>query len=155
VSPYTIDRTAATHFDRPTIQWEPARGLSPLTLRLFGSLGPRELRRIVDAIFEMGRSPREVLCVDFEGVDHLDYRELPEFMAALARTRNRGAFVWLVGLSPYLRALVHVVGQGPALDRLEWPGAALDRPAPRRQETNALCEATESIRLEAWSVAGL
>ncbi|MGH7681276.1 MAG: STAS domain-containing protein [Candidatus Eiseniibacteriota bacterium] len=124
-------------------------------MRLFGSLGSRELNRTADAILEMARSPRETLCVDFEGVDHLDYRALADLVIALARTRNRGSFVWLVGLSDYVRSLFHVAGQGAALDRLEWPGGAAIRPAPRRPATEDIRETTESIRLEAWSMAGL
>jgi len=155
VSALTLDRRATPRVDRPTLQWEPARGSSPLTLRLFGSLGPKELHRIIDAILEAGRSPREVLCVDVEGVDHLDYRALAELTDALARIRNRGSFVWIVGLSDYARSLFHVAGQGAALGRLEWPGEAVLPRAPLRPAMEVVPEGTESIRLEAWSMAGL
>jgi ABC-type transporter Mla MlaB component len=115
-----IDSRSAGAADRPTYQWEAARGSAPLALRLFGTLGRRELTRIVDAMIESGGSPREILKVDFEDVNHLDYRALSEFTKALQRQRDRGASIWFVGLSPYLRALFHVAGQGPALNRLEW-----------------------------------
>ena len=106
--------------DRPTYQWEISRGLGARTLRLFGTLGRRELVRVVDALIESGGSPRDIVRIDFEDVNHLDYRALPEFTSALQRLRDRGASVWFVGLSPYLRALFHVAGQGPGLSRLEW-----------------------------------
>jgi ABC-type transporter Mla MlaB component len=145
--------------DRPTCQWEPARDSTPLTLRLFGSLGARELRRVVDMVREGGRSLRENLCIDFEGVEHLDYRALPELVGALTQSRSRGAFVWFVGLNPYLRSLFHVSGQGPALGRLEWrprqePRAQAPR-AKERPEVETHLAATEPIRLEAWSMAGI
>jgi ABC-type transporter Mla MlaB component len=130
-----IDSRSVGAAARPTYQWEAARGGGALALRLFGTLGRRELTRIVDAMIESGGSPREVLRVDFEDVNHLDYRALSEFTKALQRQRDRGASIWFVGLSPYLRALFHVAGQGPALNRLEWrvpelnPDAFARRPA--------------------------
>jgi anti-anti-sigma regulatory factor len=108
---------------RPTYQWEaPRSGVQ--TLRLFGRLGRGELRRVVDAVTERGRSPREHVCIDFEEVEHLDYRALPEFSAALARQRDRGASIWFVGLNPYLRCLFQVAGEGPLSRQLEWRSAA-------------------------------
>lgn len=105
--------------DRPTYQWETLRG-GGHALRLFGTLGRRELIRVVDTLLEAGGSPREFLRIEFEDVDHLDYRALSEFTSALQRLRDRGASIWFIGLSPYLRALFHVAGQGPGLSRLEW-----------------------------------
>ena len=116
----TIDSRSAGAADRPTYQWETARSGGALALRLFGSLGPRELARVVDAMVESGSSPRDSLRIDFEDVSHLDYRGLSEFTSALQRLRDRGASIWFVGLNPYLRALFHVAGQAPALSRLEW-----------------------------------
>ena len=105
--------------DRPTYQWEAVRG-GTHALHLFGSLGRRELTRVIDAMVESGSSPRDSLRIDFEDVSHLDYRGLSEFTSALQRLRDRGASIWFVGLNPYLRALFHVAGQAPALNRLEW-----------------------------------
>ncbi len=141
--------------DRPTYQWEASRGGAPLTLQLFGALGLRELQRVVDAVSQCGRSPRETVCVDFEGVEHLDYRALSEFTAALSHSRNRGAFVWFVGLSPYLRSLFQVAGQGSALSRLDWrPEAPADRLLERR-DADALRGAAGSTGEEAWSMTGI
>ncbi len=109
--------------DRPTYQWENPRG-GALSLRLFGRLGRDELRRVIDAMMDRVRSPRDLVCIDFEEVEHMDYRALPEFAAALARQRNRGASIWFVGLSPYLRCLFQVAGEGPLSRQLEWRSAA-------------------------------
>jgi len=106
--------------DRPTYQWETTRGGGAQTLRLFGALGRRELVRVLDALLESSRSPRDFVRIDFEDVSHLDYRALSEFTSALQRQRDRGASIGFVGLSPYLRALFHVAGQAPGLSRLEW-----------------------------------
>jgi anti-anti-sigma regulatory factor len=106
--------------DRPTYQWEPARGQGGIALRLFGLLGRRELQRIVDTVQERCRSPRDLVWIDFSDVVHLDFRALAEFVQAHERQRHRGASIWFTGLSPYLRALFQVAGQGPALCRLEW-----------------------------------
>jgi len=114
-----LDSRSPGTADRPTYQWEAGRGGGALALRLFGTLGRRELTRVVDAMVESGSSPRDSLRIDFEDVNHLDYRGLSEFTSALQRLRDRGASIWFVGLSPYLRALFHVAGQGPALNRLE------------------------------------
>ena len=61
-----IDSRSPVAADRPTYQWEPARGGGALALRLFGTLGRRELTRIVDAMLESGGSPRDFLRIDFE-----------------------------------------------------------------------------------------
>jgi anti-anti-sigma regulatory factor len=106
--------------DRPTYQWEPARGQGGIALRLFGLLGRRELQRIVETVQERCRSPRDLVWIDFSDVVHLDFRALAEFVQAHERQRHRGASIWFTGLSPYLRALFQVAGQGPALCRLEW-----------------------------------
>ena len=107
-------------FDRPVLQWDVRRGAGALVVRLFGSLGERELRQIAEAISDRGRSPRDLVCLEFEQVTHLDYRALAEFTRALARQGNRGANVCLAGLSAYLKGLFDVAGLGPTLRRLEW-----------------------------------
>jgi anti-anti-sigma regulatory factor len=107
-------------FDRPAFQWDALRGAGPLIVQLFGRLGPRELAEIADAIRDRGRSPRDLVCLDFEQVTHVDYRALPDFAEALVRQENRGAAVCLTGLSEYVRHLFDVSGQGPALHRFEW-----------------------------------
>ncbi|TMQ54404.1 MAG: hypothetical protein E6K77_08455 [Candidatus Eisenbacteria bacterium] len=118
-------------FDRPVFQWDSRRGAGPLIVRLFGRLGERELAQIVQAVWERGRSPRDLVCIEFEQVTHLDYRALSEFTRALIRQQNRGADVCLVGLSVYLRSLFGVAGLGPALRRLEWMPVK-EAEAPRR-----------------------
>jgi anti-anti-sigma regulatory factor len=107
-------------FDRPVFQWDERRRKGPLVVLLFGRLGGRELEQMVTAIRDRGRSPRDLVCLDFEQVTHLDYRALPEFARALTRQQSSGADVCLVGVSAYLRSLFDVAGQGPALRRFEW-----------------------------------
>ena len=131
----------ALRTDRPTCQWELSRAGGPVRLRLYGVLGPRDLDRVADTLRERCRAPRDFACVDFDEVEHLDYRALPDFVARLERERERGASIWMVGLSPYLRSLFQVAGQGPALARLEW--SAVEETAPGGQ-------ARETSRIEAW-----
>ena len=107
-------------FDRPVFQWDARRGTGPLMVRLFGRLGERELTHMITAIRDRGRSPRDLVCLDFEQVTHVDYRALPDFARALTRQQSSGADVCLVGMSAYLRTLFDVAGQGPTLRRLEW-----------------------------------
>jgi anti-anti-sigma regulatory factor len=106
--------------ERPLLQWEAASGLASATLRLYGSLGRRELALVVETIAERARSPRDVVSIDFENVAHLDFRALPEFAQKIARHRHRGASLWLVGLSPYVRSLFDVAGQGSVVRQLAW-----------------------------------
>ena len=106
--------------DRPAFQWDAFRGTGPLIVQLFGRLGARELAQIQDAIRERGRAPRDIVCLDFEQVTHIDYRALPEFALALARQENRGASVCFVHVSDYVSHLFDVSGQGPALRRFVW-----------------------------------
>jgi len=135
--------------DRPTYQWEAARGCGPAELRLFGMLGRREFPLVLDSLLRRCRSPRDLVCVDFEEVEHVDYRSLPEFAKSLLLQRDRGASIWLVGLSPYLRALFQVAGQGPALARLEWR----DRDSEGNSRIPELERAGAKPRLD-WSRAG-
>ena len=107
-------------FDRPVFQWDARRGTGPLVVRLFGRLGARELQQLAQAIQERGRSPRDLVCLDFEQVTHLDYRALPEFARSLTRQQSAGADVVLAGMSEYVRRLFDAAGQGPTLRRMEW-----------------------------------
>ena len=107
-------------FDRPVFQWDARRGTGPMVVRLFGRLGGHELAQLAEALRERGRSPRDLVCLDFEQVTHLDYRALPEFARALARQQSAGADVVLAGMSGYVRRLFDAAGQGPTLRRLEW-----------------------------------
>lgn len=118
--------------DRPLFQWEAASGLSAATLRLFGSLGRRELALVVETIAERARSPRDVVSIDFENVVHVDFRALPEFALKIARHRHRGASIWLVGLSPYVRNLFDVAGQGSVVRQLAWQPEERGRREPIR-----------------------
>ena len=117
--------------ERPTFQWDPARG-GATTLRLYGRLGERELRKILEALVDRAGSPREVVTIDFTGVEHVDFRAVGEFLRALGHLRDRCAGVWLTGASPYVRQLMDVSGQGSLRRALSWDagspefGARLD-----------------------------
>jgi anti-anti-sigma regulatory factor len=147
--PSTTTRPAL-RLDRPTYQWETARPGSPTTLRLFGVLGARDLDRVADALRERCRSPRDLACLDFEEVEHLDYRAVGAFVARIERQRERGASIWMVGLHPYLRALFQVSGQGPALSRLEWGAGAVDPGFGGRLGRGALAGGEGPSRAEPW-----
>ena len=142
--------------NKPTYQWEVARGSGVVTLRLFGELRRRELTHIIDAILERGRSPRDLVTIDFEQVDHLDYSALSEFTAAIQRQRDRGAPISFLGLGPYLRALFQVAGEGPALARLEgrtsedggptfFAGAAMGFDASKAVAAEAISRSTTRV----------
>src|SRR5438552_15738213 len=96
------------------------RESGPRVVRLFGHLGERELQHVIAAIRERGRSPRDLVCLDFEQVTHVDYRALSGFARALTRQANTGADICLGGLSSYGLPVFGVSSQGPALSRLEW-----------------------------------
>ena len=51
--------------NRPTFQWDPVASGGVLTLRLFGALGLRELTRVAEAVRDRGRSPRDLVCIEF------------------------------------------------------------------------------------------
>jgi len=118
-------------FERPAMQWEAPRGAGALTVRLFGRLCARDLVRIAETIAERGGAPRDLVVVDFEQVEHMDYRALAEFSRAVLSQTSRGANVAFVGMSRYLRDLFDIAGQGPTLRRLEWQPAEEAVP-PRR-----------------------
>jgi ABC-type transporter Mla MlaB component len=106
--------------ERPAFQWDATRGPGTLTVRLFGGLGERELSRVAETIVQHARAPRDIVLVDVSEVRHFDYRALPGFASTLLRQRDRGASVWLLGASEYIRDLFGIAGEGVALGRLEW-----------------------------------
>ena len=110
----------AFSIDRPAFQWDALHGPGALTVRLFGRLSGHELEQVAQAIAQRSPSPRVLVCIDFEQVEHVDYRALPDFIRALTRQQNRGAGVCFVGLSRYVRNLFDVAGQGPLVRQLEW-----------------------------------
>lgn len=115
--------------ERPTFQWDAARGTGAVTLRLFGRLGDRELRKVLEALIERVRSPRDSVAVDLAGVDHLDFRAVGDFLRALDHLRDRCAAVWLVGASPYVKQLMDVSGQGALRRSLSWDAGSSESPA--------------------------
>jgi len=114
----------------PLFQWDPARESGARTLRLYGSLGARELRLVLDAIVDRSRAPRDSILIDFSDVAHVDYRAVADFLAALARWRDRHAAVWLVGVSRYVRQLMDVSGQGAVRRALSWDVGPAGSAAP-------------------------
>ena len=108
--------------ERPTFQWDHSREPGSGTLRLYGCLGERELRRVLDTVVERARSPRESVVIDFTGVEHIDFRAVADFLRALGRLRDRCASVWLVGASTYIQQLMDVSGQGSLRQALSWDG---------------------------------
>ena len=124
-------RARASHADQPTYQWDAALDAGARTIRLYGRLGERELRRVLDAIVERARSPRDIVRVDLSGVSHVDFRAVAEFLSGLGRLRDRSASVWIVGASPYIQKLMDVSGQGSlwrALSPDLGPAASATRP---------------------------
>ena len=117
--------------EHPTYQWDAALDAGARVIRLYGRLGERELLRVLDAIVERARSPRDVVHVDFSGVSHVDFRAVAAFLSALGRLRDRSASVWIVGASPYIRQLMDVSGEGSlrrALSPDTGPAASAARP---------------------------
>lgn len=123
MSPLALARRPAAH-ERPIYQWECGTAGAQATLRLFGSLGQRELTLALDAIVERARSPRDVIYIDFEHVVHVDFRAVPEFAHRLARQRDRGSSIWLQAMTPYVRSLFDVAGQGAIVRQLTWNAEA-------------------------------
>jgi anti-anti-sigma regulatory factor len=104
----------------PLYQWDASREPGVVTLRLFGRLGDEEFGRVLEALQARVRGPRDVVTLDFEGVEHVDFRAVAGFLSSLARWRDRGAAVWLVAVSPYIRQLMDVSGQGALRRSLSW-----------------------------------
>jgi ABC-type transporter Mla MlaB component len=123
MTPLVLARGPALH-ERPIYQWESGAKGAAATLRLFGTLGRRELTLALEAIMERARSPRDVICIDFEHVEHLDFRAAPEFAHRLARQRDRGSSIWLTGMTPYVRSLFDVAGQGAVVGQFTWNAEA-------------------------------
>ena len=140
----TLRRDRASLGEHPTYQWDATRDAGARTIRLYGRLGERELSRVLDAIVERARSPRDTVTVDFSGVEHVDFRAVADFLSALGRLRDRSASIWIIGASPYIRQLMDVSGEGSLRRALSGdinPGGSVGRPAEddlREAERRAL-----------------
>jgi ABC-type transporter Mla MlaB component len=135
--------------ERPLYQWDPARETGARTLRLYGSLGEREFVRVLDALAERARAPRDVIAVDFMGVEHVDFRAVAEFLTTLARWRDRGASIWLVGTSAYVRLLMDVSGQGALRRSLSWDAGSAG-PASQSEGENLRSAERRALRAGVW-----
>ncbi len=143
--------TRAAPHERPAFTWDATRGLGTLTLRLFGSLGARELAHVLDTVRDRARSPRDLVVIDFEQARHLDYRALSGFAEGLARLGARGPVIRLSGMSDYVRCLFGVAGEGPTLARLLWNPEGEAAPARRFPfERDRLAPAAGALRERAW-----
>src|SRR5207244_7210581 len=89
VTPSLVASPRSFHSEPPAFQWDMGRGAGPRVVRLFGHLGERELQHVIAAIRERGRSPRDLVCLDFEQVTHVDYRALYGLASAMSRQANK------------------------------------------------------------------
>jgi anti-anti-sigma regulatory factor len=135
--------------ERPTFQWDAPRGAGAATLRLYGRLGDRELRKILEALIDRVRSPLESVAIDLTGVDHLDFRAVGDFLRALGHLRDRCAAVWLVGASPYIRQLMDVSGQGGLWRALVWDAGPSESTAWSGEDRRAA--ERRALRVGAWN----
>ncbi len=113
-------RSGISRFEQPTCQWDPDRDGGVRVLRLFGQLGERELLFVLDAVADRARAPRDVVLLDWSGVEHVDFRSVGGFLNALARLRDRSASIWIVGATTYVRRLMDVSGAGSLRRALSW-----------------------------------
>jgi anti-anti-sigma factor len=82
------------------------------------AVAARGLDRALDDIASRGVTQ---LLLDCSHVNHIDYRHVPELVAALARFEARAGGTVVCGLSPYLRDLFRMAGCEPELRC--WPSA--------------------------------
>jgi ABC-type transporter Mla MlaB component len=136
--------------DHPTYQWDAALDAGARTIRLYGRLGERELSRVLDAIVERARSPRDIVRVDLSGVIHVDFRAVAGFLSGLGRLRDRSASVWIVGASPYVQQLMDVSGQG-SLWRALSPDVGPAANATRLGGDDLRAAERRALRAGAWN----
>jgi len=90
-----------------------------LTLR--GWVDAVAVRRLTGALADLEKPELAQLLLDCSAVRHIDYRQLPALVNALARFESRAAGLVVCGLSPYLRDLFRLAGCEPRLRC--WPSA--------------------------------
>lgn len=97
----------------------PAGRVALLTLR--GWIEAVAVRRLTAALADLEKPRIDQLLLDCSAVRHIDYRQLPALVAALARFESRAAGLVVCGLSPYLRDLFRLAGCERSLRC--WPSA--------------------------------
>jgi anti-anti-sigma factor len=97
----------------------PAGRLALVALR--GRLDAPAVTRLVSALEDLAAERVAQLLLDCSALAHIDYRHVPELVAALTRFEAcSGTFV-VCGLSPYLRDVFRLAGCEPRLRC--WPSA--------------------------------
>lgn len=115
----------------------PGGRVALLTLR--GWIDKVAVRRLTTALADLEEPELGQLLLDCSAVRHIDYRQLPALVTALARFESRAAGLVVCGLSPYLRDLFRLAGCEARLRC--WPSAQelLETPAdlePRRERAS-------------------
>lgn len=108
-------------------------------LALHGWIDKVAVRRLTAALADLEKPELGQLLLDCSAVRHIDYRQLPALVNALARFESRAAGLVVCGLSPYLRDLFRLAGCEARLRC--WPSAQelLEAPAdfePRRERAS-------------------
>jgi ABC-type transporter Mla MlaB component len=137
-------------FERPTCQWDPDREGGIRVLRLYGHLGQREMLFVLDAVGDRARAPRDVVLLDWTGVEHVDFRSVAGFLNAIARWRDRNASIWIIGATPYVRNLMDVSGAGSLRRALSWDGDPAGNVAGLRGAELRAAE-RRALRTGAWN----
>ena len=93
-----------------------ARELHAGVIRPEGELSASDLRAIAQYCFREAQEERRQLIIDFQAVDHLDYRGVGALVAARQLLLRSGGDLKIAGCSTYLKAIVRAAG---AQDDLE------------------------------------
>lgn len=98
-------------------------------LSLRGWIDAIAVKRLTETLADLEKPEIAQLLLDCSAVRHVDYRQLPALVAALARFESRAAGLVVCGLSPYLRDLFRLAGCERRLRC--WPSAQelLETPA--------------------------
>jgi anti-anti-sigma factor len=90
-------------------------------IALRGWLDQHAVCRLVVALDDLAAREHAQLLIDCAAVQHIDYRHVPELVAALHRFESHAGGFVICGLSPYLRDLFRLAGCEPRLRC--WPSA--------------------------------
>jgi len=107
------------------------RAMAPLThgriavLRLDGELGCAELADVGAELFRQVARGRVRIVLDLSAVPHLDYRGVRPLMSRAELLQRNGGDVKLVGLTPYLEAVLRAGGAYAAFESYRSLEAAL------------------------------
>jgi anti-anti-sigma factor len=101
-------------------------------LQMAGSMAGRDFGDLHRELVDLLRSRRRRIVLDFEGVEHVSYRDAHELAREFELVRSYSGDLRVAGLSPYVRDILVFAGLSGFLDAHRPDSVATEGPGSAR-----------------------